>query len=91
MPHIRSPLVSFDDIDYEDKEQIRQAQESMVREQYIRVASLKVTRKALEYCYKTSGPNHYEDCKELADKYLAMLPLCRISGSLGYQKNDVSK
>ncbi|AOA61624.1 Subunit of mitochondrial NADH:ubiquinone oxidoreductase (complex I) [Komagataella phaffii CBS 7435] len=89
--HVRSPNVSFDDIDYNNSQDLHNAQESLLREQWIRVSALKVCRKALESCYKTSGPNHYEDCREIAEKYLNMLPDHRIQGFLGYQKNDPSK
>lgn len=66
--HERPALVSFDDIDYNDQRQIRAAQDSMLREQYIRVETLKVIRRALEKCYQTQGANQYENCKDLAGK-----------------------
>ncbi|ODV96676.1 hypothetical protein PACTADRAFT_48499 [Pachysolen tannophilus NRRL Y-2460] len=89
--HIRSPNVSFDTINYAEPEQLRLAQESMLREQLVRVAALKVVRKALEKCYAVTAPNHYEDCREIAEKYMDMLPNHRVQGYLGYQKNDPSK
>ncbi|CDK26431.1 unnamed protein product [Kuraishia capsulata CBS 1993] len=63
----------------------------MLREQWVRVAALKTVRKALENCYKISGPNHYEDCRQIADMYLDMLKDHRVGGYLGYQRNDPSK
>lgn len=41
----------------------------MLREQWIRVKALKVVREALNKCFETQGPNHYENCKDLAGKY----------------------
>lgn len=58
--------MSFDDIDYNDPKQLRAAQQSMVREQWIRVEALKVMRHALEKCFQTQGNNQYENCKDLA-------------------------
>lgn len=83
--------MSFDNIDYTNESQIAAAQDSMIREQWVRVSALKTVRRALEKCYKVSGVNQYEDCKPLAEKYLDMLPNHRVSGYLGYQKNDPSK
>lgn len=89
--HTRAPHVSFDNIDYTNSEQLYQAQDSMIREQWVRVSALKTVRRALEKCYKISGVNHYEECKPLAEKYMQMLPDHRVSGYMGYQKNDPSK
>lgn len=86
-----SPNVSFDDIDYRDPVALKQAQETLLKEQFVKVEYLKLVRKALENCWKVSGPNGYEDCRELADKYLALLPESRAQGYLGYQRNDPSK
>jgi hypothetical protein len=68
--HERPELVSFDEIDYNDPKQLRAAQQSMVREQWIRVQSLNVIRRALEKCFQTQGENQYENCKDLAGTYL---------------------
>lgn len=67
--HERPALVSFDDIDYNNQRQIKAAQDSMLREQWIRVEALKVMRRALEKCYETQGQNQYENCKDLAGKF----------------------
>ncbi|KAA8915334.1 hypothetical protein TRICI_002518 [Trichomonascus ciferrii] len=66
--HVRPELVSFDDIDYNDPKALRAAQQSMVREQWVRVEALKVLRRALEKCFQTQGANQYENCKDLAGK-----------------------
>lgn len=83
--------MSFDTIDYEDPVALRSAQESMIREQYIRANALKVCRRALEKCYKHHGVNNYEECRDLAEKYLKLLPTSKIEGYAGYQFNDPSK
>ncbi|CEP23367.1 hypothetical protein BN1211_3942 [Cyberlindnera jadinii] len=90
--HKENELVSFDDINYDNYEDLRKAQESMLREQWIRINALKVTRHALEKCYKNKGVNHFEDCRDLAEKYMQMMDAQgRIEGFYGYQKNDPTK
>ncbi|VVT55779.1 uncharacterized protein SAPINGB_P004734 [Magnusiomyces paraingens] len=89
--HQRPELVSFDDIDYSDNQALKQAQESFVREQWIRVEALKTVRRALEKCFQTQGVNQYENCKDIAEKYLDMLPTHRVKGYLAYQRNDPRK
>lgn len=84
-------LVSFDDIDYSDHRQLRKAQTSMLREQAIRVKALDVVRRALEKCFETQGPNQLENCRDLAERYLEMLPTHEMRGFLKYQRNDPTK
>ncbi|GMM35796.1 hypothetical protein DASC09_031210 [Saccharomycopsis crataegensis] len=90
--HARSKNVSFDTIDYANGQQLKDAKDSMLREQWIRSSALKTVRRALEKCYRVSNVNQWEDCKPLADKYLEMLPeYSRVGGYLFYMKNDPSK
>ncbi|ODV83476.1 hypothetical protein CANARDRAFT_29925 [[Candida] arabinofermentans NRRL YB-2248] len=87
----RSPDVSFDEIDYRNPMDLKNAQESMLREQFVRIEVFKMVRKALENCFRVNGPNAFEECRDLADKYLDMLPNSRAQGYMGYQRNDPSK
>ncbi|KAH3676441.1 hypothetical protein WICMUC_002072 [Wickerhamomyces mucosus] len=91
--HQRNELISFDEIDYENYEDLRKAQESLIREQWIRINALKTCRRALQKCYRYNGVNHFEECRELAERYLQYLDDDdnRIKGFYGYQKNDPSK
>ncbi|VEU21282.1 DEKNAAC102596 [Brettanomyces naardenensis] len=86
-----APEVSFDEIDYRNPQDLKAAQESMLKEQFVRVEMVKMVRKALETCFKVNGPNGYEECRNLADKYMDMLPDYRAQGYLGYQRNDPTK
>ncbi|GMG48695.1 unnamed protein product [Ambrosiozyma monospora] len=86
-----SNLISFDEIDYRNTHDLRRAQESLLREQFVKIEALKIVRKALENCFKVNGPNGFEECRNLADKYLDLLPESRAQGYLGYQRNDPSK
>lgn len=91
MPHERPEPVSFDEIDYNDHRQLRQAQDSLLREQAIRVRALDVVRKALEKCFETQGPNQLENCRDLAERYLDLLPSSEMRGYNSYQRNDPTK
>lgn len=86
-----APEVSFDEIDYRNEVDLKNAQESMLKEQFVKIEAFKMIRKALENCFKVNGPNGYEDCREIADKYMALLPESRATGFLGYQRNDPTK
>ncbi|ODQ48620.1 hypothetical protein PICMEDRAFT_14160 [Pichia membranifaciens NRRL Y-2026] len=86
-----APSVSFDEIDYRNEVDLKKAQESMLKEQFVKIEVVKIVRKALENCFKVNGPNGYEDCREIADKYMALLPESRAQGYLGYQRNDPTK
>jgi hypothetical protein len=33
---------------------------------------LRLVREQLDKCYRTEGVNHYENCKDLSDRYLTM-------------------
>ncbi|KAK9353199.1 hypothetical protein V1505DRAFT_362642 [Lipomyces doorenjongii] len=83
--------VSFDDIDYNDPVQLRAAQESELQHQWVKQYALRVVRDALNLCYETRGVNATEDCRDLALKYLEMLPTHRLHGYAGIQRNDPSK
>jgi hypothetical protein len=84
--------VSFDEINYDNYSDLRKAQESMIREQWIRINALKVCRNALEKCYKNKGVNNFEDCRELAERYMQMMDTQgRVDGFYAYQKNDPTK
>lgn len=87
----QSPNVSFDNIDYNDPIALKNAQESLLREQFVKIEIVKTVRKALENCFRVAGPNANEDCREIAEKYMNMLPDGRAQGFLGYQRNDPSK
>jgi len=63
----------------------------MLREQFIRSNALKLYRTALEKCYRHHGVNHFEECRDMAEQYLKMLPTHKIKGYKGYQFNDPSK
>ena len=44
-----------------------------MREYLIAVESIKMLQERLKVCYLRSGPNHFEDCKELREKLWAKM------------------
>lgn len=89
--HKRPELVSFDEIDYENFNDVAQARKSMLREQWIRNSELKITREALRKCKQYHGQDAQKNCKPLVLKYMKMIETYPLQGYLGYQKNDPSK
>lgn len=65
--------VLFDEIDYNDKEALKAAKMYAIRESWIRAMELQLVRDQLDKCYKTEGVNHYENCRELSQRYWNML------------------
>ncbi|KAK9470270.1 uncharacterized protein V1510DRAFT_405189 [Dipodascopsis tothii] len=90
-PHTPYKKVSFDEIDYKNPDELKAAQDSALKEQFVRLYALRTVREALQKCYKSQQVNHYENCKDIAEKYLDMLPTHRINGYMAYQRNDPSK
>lgn len=58
----------------------------IIREQWIKVMEFRIVQEQLSKCQKTEGVNHYENCKDWADRYLALLEQSKIKG---YRKIDV--
>ncbi|PSC76562.1 NADH dehydrogenase [ubiquinone] 1 beta subcomplex subunit 10-B-like [Micractinium conductrix] len=47
--------------------------EAKVAAEYVKVAEAKLIRKKLKQCYKESGVNYQQNCRELAQNYLAAI------------------
>ncbi|KAG5438266.1 hypothetical protein PCK2_000964 [Pneumocystis canis] len=65
--------VLFDEINYDDKEALQAAKTYAVRETWIRAMEMRLVREELDKCYKIEGMNHFENCKELSERYWKML------------------
>ena len=89
--HLRPELVSFDDIDYSNFDEVQKARNSMIREQWIKSHELRVTHDALRKCKHYHGDDAQKNCRPLVLKYIKMLESYPMQGYLGYQKNDPSK
>ncbi|RYP54189.1 hypothetical protein DL768_000968 [Monosporascus sp. mg162] len=82
---------TFDGVDYEDNKRLKQAQDAVVREQWVQVMMGRLVREELQKCYYREGVNHLEKCGPLREKYLQMLKDHRVRGYLFEQQNYVSK
>jgi len=56
------------------------AREQKLREDWIKLMEHRLLRDQLKKCYKTEGVNHFQNCKELAEKYLNLLEESKIKG-----------
>ena len=54
------------------------ARSNHVREQWVKVMELRLVREELIKCQRGEGANAQVYCKELADRYLAMLPDAKV-------------
>ncbi|CAH2354836.1 hypothetical protein CLIB1423_19S01376 [[Candida] railenensis] len=63
----------------------------MLREQWIRTQSLRVTHEALRKCNLYHEQDAQKNCRPLVLKYMKMIESYGVQGYLGYQKNDPSK
>ena len=59
---------------------ILDAREQKIREDWIKVMELRLIRDQLRKCYKTENVNHYQNCRELAEKYLSLLKESKVKG-----------
>ena len=56
---------TFDGVDYDDNEQLKAAQDSIIREQWVRSMMARLVRDELGKCYQREGVNHLEKCGRL--------------------------
>ena len=65
-----SPPTSFDKSNpYEDPVAFVQQREHDTRERMIDVEKAKLIRERVRECYRNEGVNHFENCKDLVEKY----------------------
>lgn len=63
-------------------EKLREREET-IRETWVQVMETRIVREKLQKCHRVEGVNHYENCKELADRYLELLRVTKVSFDLG--------
>jgi hypothetical protein len=56
---------TFDGVDYDDSRRLKQAQDAIVREQWVKVMMGRLVREELSKCYYREGINHLEKCGHL--------------------------
>ncbi|KAF2232273.1 hypothetical protein EV356DRAFT_488795 [Viridothelium virens] len=82
---------TFDGVDYDDNVALKAAQDSIVREQWVRSMMARLVREEMGKCYWREGVNHLEKCGHLRDRYLELLKDAKIKGYLFEQQNYVTK
>jgi hypothetical protein len=56
---------TFDGVDYDDTNRLKQAQDAIIREQWVRSMMARLVREELAKCYYREGVNHLEKCGAL--------------------------
>ncbi|KAK3330157.1 hypothetical protein B0H66DRAFT_542910 [Apodospora peruviana] len=56
---------TFDGVDYDDTKRLKQAQDAIIREQWVMVMMGRLVREELSKCYYREGVNHLEKCGHL--------------------------
>lgn len=56
---------TFDGVDYDDNKRLKQAQDAIVREQWVNVMMGRLVREELSKCYYREGVNHLAKCGPL--------------------------
>lgn len=56
---------TFDGVDYDDNKKLKQAQDAIIREQWVQVMMGRLVREELSKCYYREGVNHLEKCGHL--------------------------
>ena len=47
--------------------------EQRAREKAVAIENVKMARREVIHCYRKEGVNHYENCKEVAQKYIDLI------------------
>ncbi|MCJ1370159.1 hypothetical protein MMC20_001371 [Loxospora ochrophaea] len=89
----RKPTVppTFDGVDYDDTTRLKQAQDAIIREQWVKNMMARLVRDELGKCYRREGVNHLEKCGRLRERYFELLKEGKVKGYLFEQQNYVPK
>ncbi|RKF62654.1 NADH-ubiquinone oxidoreductase 12 kDa subunit, mitochondrial [Erysiphe neolycopersici] len=82
---------TFDGVDYDDTKRLKQAQDAIIREQWVQTMMARLVREELGKCYFREGVNHLEKCGALRERYLELLKDAKIKGYLFNQRNYITK
>ncbi|KAI1435333.1 hypothetical protein GGR50DRAFT_656934 [Xylaria sp. CBS 124048] len=81
---------TFDGVDYDDNKRLKQAQDAIIREQWVQVMMRRLVRQELGKCYRREGVNHLEKCGHLRERYLQLLKNSRVTGYRFEQQNYIN-
>ncbi|KAK3898611.1 NADH-ubiquinone oxidoreductase 12 kDa subunit, mitochondrial [Staphylotrichum tortipilum] len=82
---------TFDGVDFDDTARLKQAQDAIIREQWVQVMMGHLVREELSKCYYREGVNHLENCGRLRERYLELLKTARVRGYRFEQQNYYTK
>jgi len=82
---------TFDGVDYDDNKALKAAQDSILREQWVKSMMARLVRDELGKCYFEHGVNHLEKCGTLRERYFELLKESRVKGYLFEQQNYTPK
>lgn len=60
------------------------SREEHIRETWVKAMEARIVRESLSKCQKVEGVNHYERCKDLAERYADMLKENKVRVSLSF-------
>jgi len=66
---------TFDGVDYDDTKRLKQAQDAIIREQWVQVMMGRLIHDELRKCYMREGANHLENCGHLRGQFLHCGPM----------------
>jgi hypothetical protein len=55
---------TFEGVDFDDNVALKAAQDSILREQWVRSMMARLVREEMNKCYRREGVNHLEECKK---------------------------
>jgi len=64
---LRKPKVAptFDGVNYDNTDELKAAQDAILREQWVKSMMARLVREEMGRCYKREGVNHLEKCGPL--------------------------
>ncbi|MCJ1414848.1 hypothetical protein MMC32_001177 [Xylographa parallela] len=89
----RKPKVppTFDGVNYDNNDELKAAQDAVLREQWVKSMMARLVREEMGKCYVREGVNHLEKCGRLRDRYLELLKESKVRGYLFEQQNYIPK
>lgn len=78
---------TFEGVDFDDNEALKAAQDSILREQWVRSMMARLVREEMGKCYRREGVNHLQNCGHLRERYFELLKDAKVKGYLFQQKN----
>ncbi|MCJ1249155.1 hypothetical protein MMC30_006378 [Trapelia coarctata] len=90
---LRKPKVppTFDGVNYDNTDELKAAQDAILREQWVKSMMARLVREEMGKCYVREGVNHLEKCGPLRERYLELLKESKVRGYLFQQQNYVPK